>query len=118
MYNKGESGEMDLTRLKLGKITSVLRAELSRWLGDRLAGVYLYGSQARGDAKPDSDIDILVVIRGDFDYFNLIEDTGQIAADISLENETVIALAFVSDEDYKNRHSPFLMNARREAISL
>ncbi len=107
-----------MTRDKLGKITSVLSVELSRLLGDRLVGIYLYGSQARGDAKPDSDIDVLVVVRGAFNYFGLIEETGQMVADLSLENDTVIALAFVSEEDYQNRHTPFLMNVRREAISL
>jgi uncharacterized protein len=110
--------QMQMTKNKLGKITKVLSAELSRLLGDRLAGVYLYGSQARGDAKPDSDIDVLVMVSGAFDYFGLIEETGQMVADLSLENDTLIALAFVSDEDYQNRHTPFLMNVRREAISI
>ena len=107
-----------MTMDKLRKITSVLRAELSRLLGDRLVGVYLYGSQARGDAKSDSEIDVLVVVGGAFDYFDLIEETGQMVADLSLENDTLIVLAFVSEDDYQNRHAPFLMNVRREAISL
>lgn len=30
--------------------------------GDRLAGVYLFGSRARGSARPESDADIAVVL--------------------------------------------------------
>lgn len=33
-------------------------------LDDRLVGVALYGSVARGEARPDSDVDLLVVHRG------------------------------------------------------
>ena len=32
--------------------------------GDQLAHMVLFGSRARGDAEPDSDIDVLVVLHG------------------------------------------------------
>ena len=37
---------------------------LRRQLGVRLRAVVLFGSRARGDARPDSDIDVLVVADG------------------------------------------------------
>ena len=37
-----------------------IKVRLSAAYGERLRGVVLYGSQARGDARPDSDVDILV----------------------------------------------------------
>jgi len=46
-----------------------LRQELHQLWGNRLEAIYLYGSQARGDAHPDSDVDVLAVLKGDFDYF-------------------------------------------------
>jgi hypothetical protein len=33
-------------------------------LGDNLIGVVLYGSHARGEAREDSDVDLLVIARG------------------------------------------------------
>jgi len=105
-----------MTQESLSKILKTLRAGLAELLGDRLEAVYLYGSQARGDAKPDSDIDVLIVIRGDFDYFNMVEKTGQFTADLSLENDTVLSLVFVSKDDFIIRQTPLLMNIRRKGI--
>ena len=41
-----------------------IKSVLQHALGDRLRGVVLYGSEARGDAGPDSDIDLLVLLDG------------------------------------------------------
>jgi predicted nucleotidyltransferase len=103
---------------KLTRILRDLRAGLDRILGDRLEAVYLYGSQARGEAQPDSDIDVLVVTRGAFDYFDLLERTSQLTADLSLEYDTVIAKVFVSKLDFDFRETPLLINLRREGIAV
>jgi predicted nucleotidyltransferase len=95
-----------------------LRAELQRLLGERLEGVYLYGSRARGEARPDSDIDVLVVVRGGVDYGALIEATSEVVARLSLQHDVVISRAFVSAERFAHEQSPFLMNVRREAVAV
>lgn len=41
-----------------------LRAALEELYGDRLVRLVLYGSQARGDAHDESDVDVLVVLEG------------------------------------------------------
>ena len=107
-----------MTQEKLIALLSRLRIELARLLGSQLDALYLYGSRARGDALPDSDVDVLVVILGDFDYFDMVERTGQTAAELSLEYETVVSLAFTSKENYVHRMSPFLMNVRQEGIAV
>jgi uncharacterized protein len=45
------------------------RARLNVLYGDRLARLVLYGSHARGDAREDSDLDLLVVLRGPYDPY-------------------------------------------------
>lgn len=46
-----------------------VKERLRTLYGDRLARVVLYGSQARGEATAESDVDVLVVLRGAFDLY-------------------------------------------------
>jgi uncharacterized protein len=41
-----------------------IRRRLSDCFGSRLEQVIIYGSEARGEAQPDSDIDVLAVMAG------------------------------------------------------
>lgn len=105
-----------MIREDLVRILAKLRAGLEEILGERMEGVYLYGSQARGDALPDSDVDVLVVLRRDVNYEELFDETLDLVANLSLEYDIVISRAFVSQERFEQEMSPFLMNVRREAV--
>jgi len=52
---------------KLNEILKELHLGLAEVLGGQLEAVYLYGSHARGEGRSDSDIDMLIVLRGNFD---------------------------------------------------
>lgn len=102
----------------LTEILSELRREFKQILGDRFGEMYLYGSQARGDAQSGSDIDVLTVVQGEFDYLELLTKTSEIIARLSLENDVVISRAFVSQERFAREQSPFLLNVRQEAVAI
>lgn len=110
MYNRSMDDE------KLTRILHDLRTGLAHRLGDRLEAVYLYGSRARGDARPDSDIDVLVVLRGEFDYFKTLDQISDLAWTLSLDNDVVITQVLISKEKYSQKNTPFLMNVHREAV--
>jgi len=97
-------------------ILRVLRRELSRELGNQLETVLLFGSRARGESRKDSDIDVLIVVRGEFDYGDLIKRTSKIVSDLSLQHDVVISRAFASKERFENEQSPFFLNVRREGV--
>ena len=100
------------------KILKKLKKELMQIYGDQVHSILLYGSRARGEERPDSDIDILVVLKNDFNYSEMLRLSSNVAASISLENDVVISRAFVSKEQFEHRQTPFLMNVRREAVQV
>lgn len=107
-----------MSKRKLQTILRRLRAEQNPILGDELDAVILYGSQARGAARSDSDIDVLILVRDDRDYANLIRRTSAAVADLSLRNDVVISRVFMSRRRYEEEQTPFLLNVRREGIAV
>ncbi len=52
------------SRLGRPRLFAELQALLGRAFGARFRGLVLYGSQARGDCTPESDVDIAVLLEG------------------------------------------------------
>jgi predicted nucleotidyltransferase len=102
----------------LDKIIFLVKQWFTEQYQDNLESIILYGSQARDDAKEYSDIDILIVLKKAFNYREEIEKTSHFIADLSLENDTVISRAFISNQRFHEENNPFLLNVRREGITL
>ena len=100
----------------INNILDQLHSRFDAIYGDRLSKMILYGSQARGDADPESDIDVLIVLKGEVSPCDEIERTIRDVADISLENDVAVACVFVSEDQFKNERSPLLMNVYQEGI--
>jgi len=103
---------------KLKAILGKLRSQLAAMYGHRMVRLVLYGSRARGDAEEGSDIDVLVVLRGEVRPGEEISRTGPIAASLSLANGVVISCAFISDRRFQQERSPFVLNVRREGVAV
>ncbi|MGD9495779.1 MAG: nucleotidyltransferase family protein [Armatimonadota bacterium] len=63
-----------------------LKRELQALYGDRLRGLCLFGSRARGDAAPDSDVDVAVVPYRVDSVFEQIHHMGGIGSRISVRS--------------------------------
>jgi predicted nucleotidyltransferase len=112
--------------LTLQPVLTHLKQELTDLYGDRLCHLTLFGSQARGTAEPDSDIDILVVLKPPVDPCEEIKNTGKTIclqqhfapAALSLQYDVVIGCVFMDETWYRTRNSPLLRNIRKEGVLL
>ncbi|MEA5532681.1 nucleotidyltransferase domain-containing protein [Crocosphaera sp. XPORK-15E] len=92
--------------------------KLQREYKDRLIKIILFGSQARGDAKEDSDIDIMVVLKSPVSPGDEIIQMADIAVSLELKYHQMLSIIPVSEEDYIYRKSPLMDNIHREGIIL
>jgi predicted nucleotidyltransferase len=101
------------------KLLRDLKKGLTEIYGDRLKAVVLFGSYARGDAHPpDSDIDVMIVLKGEFDYAEEEKRSSDLIASLCLENEVLISWVFVSDTEYIQSQMPLLLNVRKEGVTV
>ena len=103
---------------QLKTILTQLRDQFEILYGDRLAQMVLYGSQARGDAQPDSDIDVLVVLKGKVSPGEEIKRTSYIRAELCLQNDEVLSCLFMDENRFTHYNGPLLRNIRKEGIAL
>lgn len=91
-----------------------LKAALIELYRERLEGVYLYGSYARGDFTEDSDIDVLIVLKGHVDTYEELSRLSEVVSDICLPHDVLIATYPVPARRVAERSSPIFVNIRRE----
>ncbi len=105
-----------MTHPDVDALLEKLRQALKDRLSQQVDRLWLFGSRARGDARVDSDIDVLVVLHGDVDPLECLMRTGDVVAELSLQYDVVISPVFVSKAQFERGGSPFLRNVRREAV--
>ena len=97
-------------------IAEAVRAGLTRVYGPRLKAVYVYGSYARGEAREGSDLDLLVVLSSMDDVGTELSAMSETGSRLSLSYDVTISLLPVTEEEFRERRTPLLLNVRREAV--
>ena len=95
-----------------------LKRALTEIYGQRLQGLYLYGSYARNEADEDSDVDVMIVLDGPVEAGLEVSRVNAVVSDICLENDLLISTFPVSASSLETERGPFLTCVRREAVPL
>jgi predicted nucleotidyltransferase len=89
-------------------------SSLRRQYPDRIRDVILFGSKARGDSHPDSDIDILIVV--DNDDWRFSHAISQLAARVSLNYDVLLGPRVIRQARWQ--HSLLYSTISSEGIPL
>lgn len=85
---------------------------------DQLEAVVVYGSQARQEQTPDSDIDVLVLLNRDIDYGRDLERNIQALYPLSMQINRRISAKPVNADAFRNQQCPLYNTARQEGIRI
>jgi len=104
--------------VSIQKILMELKQGLVKLYGERLKGLYLYGSYARGDYRDGSDLDVLVVLN-DFERAPIeLNRTDDLIGDLSLKYLITVSPLFMREKDWISADKPLLRNVRVEGVSV
>jgi predicted nucleotidyltransferase len=113
--NMPSSGLTEKDQLALKKF----KEAVAKALGDELVELTLFGSKARGDAREDSDVDVLVITNSG--NWRLRDVVYRIANNILLDDDVIVSPRVIGKEDYKRLYEkdyPFVKNVIRDGVAI
>jgi len=87
---------------------------------EKLRAIYLFGSRARGDERPDSDYDLLLVTRDDFSLSDK-DALYESVMDVLLATGRLISLKLFKEREFKrlrDLETPFIQAVLNEGIPI
>lgn len=116
--DRNESADMTVEQAR--DLARSYADDIRAHLGGRVRSIRLFGSAARGDWGPGSDVDVLVLLGSleDADTVWLAQRAFEIGV---LEHGTVLQPIFMTEHDFhalKRRERRFALDVEREGVAL
>lgn len=93
-----------------------LKDGLVQIYGDRLEGVYLYGSYARGDYRPGSDVDVMLLLKDYDNYWQELRRSSQLASDLSLKYDVTVSRLLIKEIQWRESSMPVVENIHKDGV--
>jgi uncharacterized protein len=91
--------------------------QLKQALGTHLRELWLFGSRARGEARPDSDYDLLVLV--DHDTTDLRDRILDLQVEMLNRHDALVTTLLQTQEGWRRQQGyPMAINIAREAVRL
>jgi len=100
----------------IAPLLAELKVRLQEFYGERLVKLVLFGSRARGDYEPESDIDVLAVFRISAEELDNLPYPTDIIMDILDRTDLLVSVIEIDEDRFLNRQGPLLRNVRREGV--
>jgi predicted nucleotidyltransferase len=118
---KAKTNPLDKTYLTPAekKAVATFVRGIRKALGDDLVGVTLFGSKVRGDYGPESDVDLLILLR--VKNYKAEDEIFSILVDVELATDTVLSPIVYFRRRYersKRLGSPFIKTVEAEGVAL
>lgn len=85
--------------------------------GPRFIGLWLYGSHARGETHPDSDVDLLLILQDVSRPSREIDRIADLIADVNIRHGVLLSVLPVTERMLKTGDGPFWRNVRRDGAA-
>ena len=105
-------------RPEIERLLDDLKQRLQTLYGERLVEVVLFGSVARGEDTSESDVDVLVVLRGPVDRYAESGPLADIMVEMMARYYAFVTPVVFSEEEFRTADWPLLRNVRAEGIAL
>ena len=102
----------------ISQVLNHIRDEVTLLYGNRFVSLQLYGSYARNEARKDSDVDLLLVLKDDVDRYSENWKLSDLVLEILKSYGVFTSFIVLSKGEYDKADWPLLVSIENEAILL